>query len=301
MANANIEQRLFDLKNNFFLGNYQGAINEGQAIQTSRLKDNERVERDTYVYRSYIAQGKYQIVLDEIKDSPSTPTPLQAVKLLAVYLAKEDRRDIALTTLKEWMADGVTANNPTLQVIAATVYFHEGNYETAMRCVHQSNSLEGMAMLVQIYLKINRPDQAEKELKSMQQTDDDATLTLLATAWVSIALGGDKIQEAVSIYQDLSEKYTATGLLLNGMALCNLHMQRYSEAERLLLQALEKNSSDPETLVNLIVCYQLGDKGQEVITRQINQLKTIAPKHPWISSHQKANDDFDRFAKSFAP
>jgi len=294
----NTEQRLFDLKNNFFLGNYQGAINEGLAIQSSRLKDNDKVDRDIYMYRSYIAQGKYQIVLDEIKDS--APPALQAVKLLATFISKEEQRDIALVTLKEWLSDGVAANNPVLQIIAASIYFSDGNYEGAMRCVYQSNTLEGLAMLVQIYLKINRVDQAEKELKAMLQSDDDATLTLLAVAWVSIAMGGEKIQEAFSTFQELSEKYGTTGLLLNGLAVCCLHLKRYGEAERYLLQALEKNSSDPETLINLIVTYQHEDKSQEIIARQINQLKTIAPKHPWCLGLQKANDDFDRFAKTFA-
>ncbi len=131
------------MKNNFFLGNYQAAINEGLAIQSSKItKDTDKIERDVYIYRSYIAQGKYQIVLDEIKDSPSLSTPLQAVKLLATYLSKKNS-DIVLVTLKEWMSDGVAANNPILQIVGATIYYYEGNYEAAMRCVFQSNTLEG--------------------------------------------------------------------------------------------------------------------------------------------------------------
>jgi len=186
-----------------------------------------------------------------------------------------------------------------LQLVAGTIYYHEENYEDAMRCVYQSNSLEGLALLIQIYLKINRVDQAEKELKGLQKMDEDATITQLATAWVCVAMGGEKITEAFAIFQDLIEKYGPSVLLLNGSAVCSLHTKKYAEAEKFLLQALEKNSSDVDTLINLIVCYQQQGKPSEVITRQINQLRTAAPSHPFVAWIKRLEEGFDTHAAHF--
>lgn len=44
----------------------------------------------------------------------------------------------------------------------------------------------------------------------MSSVDDDATVTQLATAWVGVALGGAKVQEASYIYQELGDKFTWT-------------------------------------------------------------------------------------------
>jgi hypothetical protein len=45
-----------------------------------------------------------------------------------------------------------------------------------------------LALHIQILLKIDRVDVAERELKNMSKMDDDATLTQITTAWVGMAM-----------------------------------------------------------------------------------------------------------------
>lgn len=294
MADADL---LFDVRTNFLLGNFQGAINEANNVNAR--SDKDRLERDVYVYRSYIALANYQLVLDEVPANNAHPS-LQAVKLLATYLSQENNKDIALVTVKEWMSDGVSAGNQHLQLVAGTIYIHEQLYEDAMRCLHQSNSLEGLALLVQTYLKIDRLDLAEKELQNMKKMDEDATITQLATAWVNTLVGGDRLQEAYFIFKELSDKYGSTPTLLNGLAVCSMHMKKFEEAERYLLEAIEKNSKDADTLTNLITCYLQLKKSPEVVNRYVSQLKTGSPNHSWVVALKNAEESFERASTRFA-
>ncbi len=49
---------LFPLRNNFYLGAFQAAINESNV---RNLSEAEAIERDCLVYRSYIALGQCQV------------------------------------------------------------------------------------------------------------------------------------------------------------------------------------------------------------------------------------------------
>ncbi|XP_044528210.1 coatomer subunit epsilon isoform X3 [Gracilinanus agilis] len=175
---------LFDVKNAFYIGSYQQCINEAQRVKLS--SPEKEVERDVFLYRAYLAQRKYGVVLDEIK-ATSSPE-LQAVRMFAEYLSSESQREAIIADLDRKMAKNVDVANTTFLLMAASIYFHDKNPDAALRTLHQGESLECMAMIVQILLKLDRLDLARKELKKMQEQDEDATLTQLATAWVNLAM-----------------------------------------------------------------------------------------------------------------
>lgn len=151
------------------------------------------------MYRAYIAQRKYRIVLDEIKDS--SPLELQPLKLLAKYFAEPNNRDKILEDLDKDAAND-TIKDHNHRIVAATIYYHENNLENALRVLHEADNLECSALSVQIYLKMNRLDLAQKEVKSMQDKDDDATLTQLALAFVNLSTGKEKeFKDAYIIFQ----------------------------------------------------------------------------------------------------
>jgi|EP01047_Picozoa_sp_COSAG01_P065414 hypothetical protein len=76
-----LAQELFQVKNFFYLGNYQMAINE--ASQGS-FSPGSKTELDCLINRSYLGMGNFQLVVGEISDSDAMD--LQAVRLLANYL-----------------------------------------------------------------------------------------------------------------------------------------------------------------------------------------------------------------------
>ncbi|KAF2077919.1 hypothetical protein CYY_000797 [Polysphondylium violaceum] len=285
---------LFESKNYFYLGNYQGTINDINKKSKQIADKGLKNEADYYLYRSYIAQGNYDIVLSEIRNSESSPI-LQGLRLYASYLSSPSQnKDIALLTAKEWIKDGMVQFNYNLQVIVASLFYQEQDYEEALRLLNNCDYIEGLSLLVQIYLKIDRVDLAEKAYNLMKGIDIDATPSILALAWIQIAQGEEKIKSAYACFEELAEKYGPTPLLLNGQAVAAISMRRFDKAETLLLESIEKDSKNPDTIANLISCFINMKKPVEVIDRYLNLLRTISPKHDWMNAVSEAEDAFQR-------
>jgi len=155
------------------------------------------------------------------------------------------------------------------------------------------------ALTVQIYLKMDRLDLAAKQLGQMQQSDEDSTLTQLATAWVNLATGGAKYQEAAYIYQELMDKFETTSFILNGIAVAQMNLRKFSDAESNLQEALEMDPNNCDTLQNLIVCAEHLGKSQEV-DKHIAALQRASPDHPWLVSVAAVGSAFDRAQTQFA-
>ncbi|XP_060524270.1 coatomer subunit epsilon [Cylas formicarius] len=286
---------LFDVKNYFYIGNYQQCINEAQKLRKPSTPEIA-IQRDIFTYRSYIAQNKFLVVLDEIHGA--SPSEIEPLKILAEYLSTKGSKENILAQLNQKID---TTYNETLVLVAGIIFINENNYDGAYRILHSLESLEAMAFIIHVLLKLDRTDLAIKKLKEMQEKDDDATLTQLAQAWVHIATGGDKLQDAYYIYQELVDKYGSTPLLLNGQAVTFIGQGKYEEAEAALQEALDKDSNNPETLVNMVVLERHLEKGPEIANRYLSQLKDANPDHVFIKDLKQKESDFSRICQLYHP
>ena len=202
MAPSDQVDELFDIKNAFYTGNYQTCVNEAQKL---KITDSElTTDRDVFMYRAYLALKKFRVVLEEV--GPSSKPLLQPLAMLATFLSNPSRKEAVVADLDSLMSGNVDVTNYVQLLVAATIYLGVGQPESALRVLHPSDHLECHALKVQALLSIHRPDLAKKELKVMQEKDEDATLTQLAQAWTNMALGGDKIQVNVQskvMYSDV--------------------------------------------------------------------------------------------------
>jgi len=289
---GNTDPILIDISNAFYTGNYQQCINLSEKIKKPSL------EKDIFMYRSYLATNRYRVVLDEVSSSSGD---LMAVRIFADYLLNKSKF-ADLIEIIEKKIQGDDDIHVIWRIIASIMYIHESQFEEALRILSGTTELECQAVQVYIFLRISRLDLAKKILAAMTEKNDDETLTQLAQAWFNLELGGEKLQDAHYIFDDFKDKFTPSVLLLNNLAVCALGQQKYDDdTNSYLRDGLDKEANNYDLLVNFIFYSQQTDKNAEtVINRYLSMLKETCKNSELIEELAKKETEFDRLCQNYS-
>ncbi|CAH8504956.1 unnamed protein product [Schistosoma turkestanicum] len=288
---------LLDAQCAFILGQNQLALKTIQKLKSS----SSEIELQAHVltYQVYIAQKMYGVVLDEIPEDTDEPE-LKLLRVMAKYLSKAVSDKITLKELEMILEKQVNLSQ-NLIIIAATIYIHLNMLECALKILNNGSDTYCNALTVQCLLHMNRCDLAGKAVRRMQTADEDSLAAQLTAALYYVKKGGDQLQEAVHIYEELKEKHGPSTLLLNGQAAALMGMNNWVEAEPILQEALDMDGNNPDTIVNMIVVNQHLGKPVESINRLISQLRDCCKDHPFLLDYAQKEDEFTRCAQHYAP
>jgi tetratricopeptide (TPR) repeat protein len=282
---------LFDLRASLAIGNFQQATHIAESFHPEN--DIEKIERDVILYRSHVELGEFNIVFEDTKSSPHIQ--LQAVRLYAELLSKQNYSEKVLETLESWRGQG-KFDDATVQIIAALIYAKVSKIDSSFSALIPPKSLEAHSLIVNHYLSISRSDLAIRELTRMKEIQDDAIITQLARAWINVD-SRDKCDDALMAFQELIEKYGQSVMLLNGYAVACIHLGNYEKAEKILLDALLLDKNSVATKINLFTCSSFLGKPKDKLTRDFNQIIQLAPDHPWVRKQQEMEQSFDKLSE----
>lgn len=235
-----------------------------------------KLERDVFVYRSYIASGKPVVVLDEVKAGASD-LELELVRLHAELASGKLTTDAAKAELAD-KTEAITgrpaaSGGALVRAIAATLANACGDHAMALSLVRHRESLEQMALEVASLLAIDRADLAGETVATMRKLDDEAPLAVLAGAWVNQSSGRERANDAAAAFLELIDKFGPNQQLLAGLGAACMAAGRFEDAQEHLVKAASSGPASPAVLANLIACSRHTGKPAETTRRLADELE----------------------------
>ncbi|KAI0741680.1 coatomer epsilon subunit-domain-containing protein [Daedaleopsis nitida] len=299
---------LYHIKQQFTLGAYKSLVD----LTLPDPSSPDYTPTLVYQARAHIALGE-PAAAEALISADTDNLALKSVAALARFVAAdaEDARDTALEELRDLSveiegndAEASSWEKGIVRVLAGTAFARAGEIEEALETLGAGNdtqNLEAVAYTVQVYLSINRPDLARKELECAKRWTEDDLLLQLIEASVGLTTGKDGYSDPHSFYtEQLANPSLTSPHLLTARGVVRLLRGEVSAAKSDLEEAESQwgGKPDAETLAAQTVAAGLGAKSADA-DELYSRLSTEFPAHPLVTSCQQKAELFDELSAKF--
>ncbi|THH03473.1 hypothetical protein EW145_g6224 [Phellinidium pouzarii] len=299
---------LYHVKPQFTLGAYK-------AVSELALPDASDPAYTTFLFyktRAQIALGEAHAAEALIPEETDSYV-LKAVRGLAHYASAtadgegdgdavlEELRDLcveidseeALSEAEKWQ----------VRVLAGTAFARASEVEEALETLgvgSNTESLEAISLVVQIYLSIARPDLAKKEYtQALKWAEDDLLLQSIEAA-LGLATGSDGYANSAAFYtEQLGNPSLSSSHLLASRGVARLLRGEVSEAKSDLEEVLRSDNGDEEALCASVVAAGLGANKKGEAEELFSQLSSKYPTNPLVREVLEKSSLFDEAATKF--
>ncbi|KAG6919503.1 hypothetical protein DXG01_005093 [Tephrocybe rancida] len=303
-----MSSELYHIKQQFVLGAYKTLIN-------LTLPDpNSPAYTPTLLYqaRAHIALNDPESALKLIP-ADSENVAVKAAASLARYVSAsqsedkdtvdaplEELRDLAVEI--EGDDEEVDENDKAfVRVLAGTAFARAGEIEEALETLGvDTEDLEAVSVIVQIYLSINRPDLAKKQFERSKRWAEDDLLLQLIESTIGLATGKDSYSNTSSFYtEQLGNPSLSSPHLLTARGVTRILRNEIQEAKSDLDESLEQQKGNAEATAALVVAGGLGAMKKPETEALWTGFVTEQPNHPLVLDVLQKEALFDEFASKF--
>ncbi|KAJ3721142.1 coatomer epsilon subunit-domain-containing protein [Lentinula raphanica] len=291
---------LYHVKQQFVLGAYKTVVD----LTLPDPNSPDFIPTLIYKARSHIALNDPKAAL-QLVPADSENVALKAVTSLAKFVAAEgtSNSESALEELRDLSVEiegddveGTDRDKATVRVLAGTAFARASELEEALETLGaDTEDLEAVAVIVQIYLSINRPDLAKKEYERSKRWAEDDLLLQLIESIIGLVTGKDEYHNPYTFYtEQLGNPSLSSPHVLTARGVTRILRNEFPEAQSDLEEALTQHT-DAETLAAFAVASGLSStkKGETDANELWTRLSSEYPKHPSVVDIAKKSTLFD--------
>ncbi|KAH9932668.1 coatomer epsilon subunit-domain-containing protein [Amylocystis lapponica] len=300
---------LYHVKQQFLLGAYKTLVD----LTLPDPSSPDYTPTLIYKARAQIALGHAEDVA-KLLPADSEDVTVKAVGALARWMEATGaaEKDASLEELRDLCveiegedAEADEKAKGIVRVLAGTAFALAGEIEEALETLGagtNTDNLEAVALTVQIYLSINRPDLARKEFDRAKRWAEDDLLLQLIESSIGLVTGKDGYADCNSFYtEQLGNPSLSSPHLLTARGVTRLLRGEISAAKSDFEEAVSQQggTADAETLAAMTVAAGLGASKHAEVDQLFSRMVAEHPSHPFVVDVNLKAALFDECAAKF--